>query len=145
MIPALAFCDFDAVRRLPQPKRNTEHLLDLSNHIRQRRMELQMSRDDLAQLLDVTKDTVVYWETKQIAPNIMQLPKILAFLGYNPFEDETGTLGGKIKEYRYRNGLSQRKLASLLAVSVSAIKSWEENAFKPTSEHQERLKELLGI
>jgi len=145
MIPALAFCDFDAVRLLPQPKRRTEQLLDLSNHIRQRRMELEMSLDDLAQLLGVTKDTVVYWETQQIAPNITQLPKIIAFLGYNPFEDETGTFGGKIKEYRYRNGLSQRKLASLLAVSVSALKSWEENAFTPTIEHQKVLSELLGI
>jgi len=108
-------------------------------------MELQVSQDDLAQLLGVTKDTVVYWETKQIAPDITQFPKIIAFLGYNPFEDETGALGGKIKEYRYLHGLSQRKLASLLGVSFSAIKSWEENEFTPTIEHQKQLNELLGI
>ena len=145
VIPALAFCDFDSVSRLPQPKRYTQHFLDLSIHIRQRRLELQVSQDDLAQQLDVTKETISYWETKQINPDITQFPKIIAFLGYIPFDDETDTLGGKIKAYRYSNGLSQRKLALLLGVSFTAIKSWEENEFTPTPVHHKQLTELLGI
>jgi DNA-binding XRE family transcriptional regulator len=145
VIPALAFCDFDAVRQLPPLKRYVASFLDLATHIRQRRIDLRLSQDDLAELFGVTKDTIVYWETQQIAPDITKFPMILAFLGYNPLAGETDTLAGKLKQYRYVHGLSQRKLARQLGVSFTALKSWEENEFTPNPEHHKRLDELLGI
>jgi len=143
VIPALAFCDFDAVRQLPPLKRYVAPFLDLGTHIRQRRIELHISRDTLAQLFAVTKDTIVYWETQQIAPDITKFPMIISFLGYNPLASETDTLGRKIKQYRYLHGLSQRKLAIQLGVSFTAVKSWEADEFTPIPEHYKRLIELL--
>jgi DNA-binding transcriptional regulator YiaG len=143
MIPALAFCDFDAVSQISLFRRHTTSFLDLGRHIQERRTALQLSKDDLAALFDVTKDTIGYWETQQIAPDVTKFPMIIRFLGYNPFESDTDTLGGKITAYRYQNGLSQRKLARQLGVSFSAIKSWEENKFVPTSEHYQRLSGLI--
>jgi DNA-binding XRE family transcriptional regulator len=144
VIPALAFCDYDAVRQLPALKRYTEPFLDLGIHVRQRRIELHESQDDIALQFGVTKDTIVYWENQQIAPVITKFPKIIAYLGYNPLAGETDTLGGKIKQYRYVHGLSQRKLAFRIGVSFTAVKSWEGNEFVPTPDHYLRLMELLG-
>ncbi len=52
-------------------------------------------------------------------------PKLIEFLGYFPFEIDTAVLGGKIKEYRYTNGLSYKELGKLVSVDPTTIRGWE--------------------
>lgn len=57
----------------------------------------------------VSEDTITYWETGRRRPLIYHYPKIIEFLGYNPFPFETETIGRRIKKYRIENGLSQEE------------------------------------
>ncbi|MEO7216324.1 helix-turn-helix domain-containing protein [Mucilaginibacter sp.] len=140
----MAFCDVELVSKIHKPKRRANELLDFNTHIQQRRNKLGLSQEDLAHLFDVTKDTIIYWETEQVAPDITKVPKIIAFLGHNPLASETDTLGGKIKQFRYQNGLSQRKLATIIGVTPFTIRSWEMNEFLPAEGHYSLLMKLVG-
>jgi len=90
-------------------------------------------------MIGVSTDTITYWENGRFVPKVMFAPQIIAFLGYNPFQIETETLGGKVKHYRYQKGLSQKRFAKLLGVDPSTIKSWEENEFEPEPENSKKL------
>ena len=58
-------------------------------------------------------------------------PKIIQFLGYNPFPNQGGSLGEMIKLYRKTNGLSQKKFAKLLGVDPTTLARWEMNECRP--------------
>jgi len=63
---------------------------------------------------------------------LAQIPKIVEFLGNDPFEKEATDLGDKIREYRRIHGLTQKKLAEQLRVNSSTLASWEKNEHQPT-------------
>lgn len=92
--------------------------------------------------LGLNDQTVSRWETGESIPNVKHYPSIIAFLGYFPFEIED-TLGGKIKQYRYREGLSQKKFAGLFRLPVKNIKAIEENRNTVTINLEKKLPELL--
>jgi DNA-binding transcriptional regulator YiaG len=86
---------------------------------------------DVAATLKVGEDTVTYWENNRAKPVIHHLPGIIKFLGYNPLLIERETLGGKIKYYRYVNGLSHKAMGKLMKVDASTVGSWESNKSVP--------------
>lgn len=112
-------------------------------HIRKRRLELKLLQKDVATYIGVTEEAVTYWETGFAIPQIQYAPKVIAFLGYNPYHFETGTLGGQIWYYRLLHGLSHKKLGKLLGVDAATISTWEANKFKPNKENLETINVLL--
>ena len=70
-------------------------------------------------------------------PSLAQIPKIIEFLGRDPFEKEPEKLVDKIREYRWIYGLSQKKLAEQLEVYPTTLAGWERRAHRP-------LKKLLN-
>ncbi|HSK74820.1 MAG TPA: helix-turn-helix transcriptional regulator [Thermoanaerobaculia bacterium] len=68
--------------------------------------------------------TVINWEMNHTRVANRFLPKVVAFLGYNPRE-EAGELGNRIRMQRERQGLSQRALAEKLGLNVSTVVAWE--------------------
>ncbi len=54
-------------------------------------------------------------------------------------------LGFKIREYRLKNGLSQKALAKTLGVSTRSIVRWEHDSAKPGPEEMNKLKKIIGI
>lgn len=103
----------------------------ISDHIKARRLELKLRQEDAAKLLGVTDDSVRFWELGLSIPRIEHVPKVIEFLGYNPYPFETKTLGGRIRYYRLLHGLSHKKLGKLLGVDAATISTWETNKFKP--------------
>jgi DNA-binding transcriptional regulator YiaG len=71
------------------------------------------------------------------------LPKIITILGFVPNELPKETIGDKITAYRKEHGLSQRKLATLLAVDQTTIRDWEMNNHKSRRKLVERISKIL--
>ncbi|WP_158561302.1 helix-turn-helix transcriptional regulator [Emticicia sp. C21] len=115
----------------------------LGDKIRNRRIELQLTLDQLATLLNVTKEAVVYWEYNRGKPKVHNYPKIIEVLGIFAFDVDTSTLGGKIIAYRYTKGLSRKKFSNLLGVDESTLKNWEDNKYIPLEHIMQTLRILF--
>ena len=55
------------------------------------------------------------------------------------------SIGGRIKELRLLQGMTQEKLAELCDTSVSSIARWESGSLHPNMKHQERLAKIFGM
>ncbi|MFN0314181.1 MAG: helix-turn-helix domain-containing protein [Burkholderiales bacterium] len=97
----------------------------IGEHIKKRRLELGLTQQEAATRLGVTPFTVLHWETgaTKTIP-VKAMPGIIAFLGYDPFP-KAETIGGQIKAYRRKTGLSLRQFADQLGVDASTIRNWE--------------------
>lgn len=130
-IPALAFCDFEISANREQSKHYPKELITIGNHIRKRRIDLKFKQEDVARIIEVTEECITNWENDKATPMIRYMPKITEFLGYSLFEGETETLGGKIKCYRYANGLSYKNFGKMLGVDATTVSAWEDNRSLP--------------
>jgi transcriptional regulator with XRE-family HTH domain len=126
-IPALAFCELTKTSKLPLPARYPKELKSFADHLRKRRYDLKLSQHQVAKIIGVSIDTITYWENDRSQPTLMNMPKIVSFLGYSPLNFEVKTLGDQIKYLRILKGLSQKKLAELLDVDPSTLATWEQN------------------
>jgi len=107
-------------------------------------MQLKLHQSDVAKIFDVCEDSITGWETQRNRPHIHYYPKMIEFLGYNPFPVDTDTLGGRIKKYRIEHGLSQEDLANKMGVNESTIFSWEKGNHTPLSSKKKIIEKLLN-
>ena len=77
-----------------------------------------------------------------MSPSLVHIPKIIEFLGRDPFEKETTTLDDKIREYRRVHGLSQRKLAGLIGIDPTTLARWERDGHQPNKRLFEYVKKI---
>ena len=106
-------------------------------------MQLKLFQSDVAKIFDVCEDSITGWENGRSVPQIQYYPKLIEFLGYNPFPVETETLGGRIKKYRIEHGLSHKKLGEKIGVDASTIGAWEENEHVPNIKIFSSLEEII--
>src|SRR4051812_39233303 len=111
-IPALPFYGFEASAPIPELKDLAEPQT-IGQHIRKRRIQLRMKQARLANEFGISEDTLTAWENERNIPQIHFYPKLISFLGYNPFSLDTKSIGGQIYRYRTENGLSHRKLSRI--------------------------------
>ena len=71
-----------------------------------------------------------------------QIPKIIEFLGRNPFEKETENLGDTIWEYRRVHGLTKKKLAEQLGVDQTTLAGWEKGKHQPNKSLLNHMKKI---
>ena len=115
----------------------------IGEHIRKRRQELRLFQSDVAKILDVSEDTITYWENGRSSPQISYYPRIIQFLGNNPFSTLKDTLGGRIKNYRVENGISQKQLAKIIGVDEGTLRSWETEIHIPQANMIKLLEEII--
>lgn len=94
-------------------------------------MDLGLLQKDLARMWGATEQSVRFWELDKTRPIHKYMPKVIEFLGYDPFP-EPKTLSEKLKRYRLIHGLTQRELAKRLRVSPDSIRGWERGEHQPT-------------
>ncbi len=94
-------------------------------------------------MLNVSEDTVTYWENNRAEPQIHLYPRIIDFLGYNPFPVDISTLGGRIYKYRVEQGISQKDLGKILGVDEGTIYHWEKNIHSPLPGKRKALENLI--
>lgn len=57
--------------------------------------------------------------------------------------DRTALAGWRIRALRITRGMSQYDLAGAVGVSRPAVAQWESDLYRPSSEHEARLREVL--
>jgi transcriptional regulator with XRE-family HTH domain len=106
---------------------------------------MKLSKRQLSLKLNVSDVTIYLWERNRVRPALAQIPKIIEFLGRDPSEKKTETLGERIREYRRIHGLTQKELAELLGVDESTLAGWEGGKHQPTQGLLDKLKSFFRI
>lgn len=128
-IPALPFLHVSLFAQIPS--QSVENPKTIAEHLLNRQLELKISQNEMARRIGVDPENIINWRLRGRLPRITFYPKIIEFLGYNPVQVDTGTIGGKIKMFRIENGLSQRAFAELSGLDESSICLWEKNEKSP--------------
>jgi transcriptional regulator with XRE-family HTH domain len=87
-------------------------------------MDRGLRQEHVAAELGVTVTTISAWETGRNGVVTRYLPRVAAFLGYDP-EPEPATFAERIRAARHRQGISQEALAQRLGLNVSTVTAWE--------------------
>jgi len=137
---------FSRLRKtLPKPKYQFfDEPQTLGDKIRKRRLELGLLQKDVAAIIGVCEETITLWEGNRAQPLVTTYPKIIEFLSYFPFDIDTSSFVGKIKNYRFRLGLSQVELAKRLGVNESTVFHYEKETHKPDARKLKILETLLN-
>ena len=88
-------------------------------------------------------NTLVDWEANRHTPAVWFVPRIIAFLGYDP-NPAPRTFGEQIVAARRRHGLSRNRVAKLLGIDEGTLKRWEENLSGPGSGRNSLLEAFLA-
>lgn len=85
-------------------------------------MDRKLLQSDVAKILNVSTDCITYWENNRTRPQVNYVPRIIKFPVLLPFEFDTSPFIGKLKVYRFRNGLSYKRLGKILNVDATTIR-----------------------
>lgn len=106
-------------------------------------MELKISQNEMARRIGVDPENIINWKLRGLQPRITFYPKIIAFLGYNPVQIDTNTIGGQIRKYRIEHGLSQEAFAKLTGLDESSICLWEKGKKQPLLNKRKILEQIF--
>ena len=115
----------------------------LGEHLRQRRHELRLYQKDVAKTLGINPWTLIGWEADRKMPAMRFWPRIIKFLGYDPFP-EPSTLGGRLCAARRRLGLSQEKMAQMLGVDEGTVRLVEAGRRRPNPDTLAKVERMLA-
>ena len=136
----LPFCHLTLQARKPVYREKYPDILRTwGDHIKNRRLDLKLTKRQLSVRLNVSDLTIYLWEKNRVEPSLAQIPRIIEFLGQDPFEKKTENLRDRIREYRRVQGLSQKKLAQLLKINESTIGNWEKDENLPLKRNLQKL------
>jgi len=68
----------------PRPVHYPKEISTLGDHIRKRRLDLNLLQKQVADQIGVCEITITNWERNATAPAIRHIPAILQFLGHDP-------------------------------------------------------------
>jgi len=116
----------------------------LGDHLRKRRLDLGLLQCDVAEKLQVNQMTICNWETNRTFPQLRFIPRIIAFLGYDPYDTPPQAVGKRIIATRRRLGLSQKRLGALLDIDPGTLGRWERGKSSPSKNLLRRLNAFLS-
>ncbi len=118
--------------KLPYP----EALTTIGHHIRKVRYERGLNLPQASKIMQISKATILNWEMGHSEPCVKSIPKIIEFLGYLPFDDESDqSIGKRLWRYRMREGISIKQLGKLIrsdGVTIARIERNEGKSFDKT-------------
>jgi transcriptional regulator with XRE-family HTH domain len=97
----------------------------LGEHIRKKRLQLALSRNDAGRLLGVTAITIRSWECGHTQPTLQCSAGIRQFLGYDPNVRPPQSLSEKIRAKRQELGWTQKHAACTLGVDRCTRSNWK--------------------
>jgi DNA-binding transcriptional regulator YiaG len=115
----------------------------LWDHLKTRRVELVLPRRELAEHLGVSESTVRHWERNATALAARFVPRIIAFLGYDP-HPASRSLPDRPLAARRQQGVSRRELASQLGLDEETLARWERGTRQPRGKYLTFVERLLG-
>ncbi|MGK2957233.1 MAG: helix-turn-helix domain-containing protein [Acidimicrobiales bacterium] len=120
-------------------------LKTLGDHIRKRRLILDITQKQAATLLGVTGHTVLHWENGPVKPANQYIPALIQFLGYDPEPALCTTLSEQLAARRRELGWSRKMAARKLGVDPATWTNWEHGAPIIAMPHRRRVAKFLGI
>jgi transcriptional regulator with XRE-family HTH domain len=69
-----------------KPKGYPENPQTLAEHLRRRRMDLGITEKEAARRFGANQASLINWEKGRTEPAVRFLPRIIAFLGFDPSE-----------------------------------------------------------
>lgn len=118
----------------------------IGEHLRKRRMDLGLYQKDVAARIKVSEDCITFWENHRCQPQVKHVPKIIAFLGYNPYLDlKWDSFADKVRTCRRLLGFSFRKMAKVLNADPGTIAKWENGKTVPHEPRRGELTTLLQL
>ena len=124
-------CDFE-------PRTFGEHLL-------KRRLFLNLTQSELAEQFNVSSFTVFNWEKGKTVPQIMHMPVLIKFLGYDPTSAIPNTIAEQLLFKRREQGWTQKVAARNLGVDPCTWSSWECGGTIMTHKHRRQVASFLGM
>ena len=140
----LPFCHLTLQARKPVHKEKyPDFLRTWGDYIKVRRLDLKLTKRQLSLRFNVSDVTIYLWERNKVKPSLTQIPKIIEFLGRDPFENKADSLAERIKDFRRVRGLSRKKLADQLGIDPSTLEGWETGKHQPTKKLLDKIKSAL--
>jgi DNA-binding XRE family transcriptional regulator len=141
----LPFCHITLKAKKPVSREKyPDFMRTWGDHIKVRRLDLKLTKRQLSLRLNVSDVTIYLWEKNRVKPSLAQTPKIIEFLGRDPFEKKTENLRERIREYRWVHGLTQKKLAERIGVDQTTIGAWEKGYNTPSKRLTDKLQLLIS-
>ena len=137
-IVSLPICNIVLKAIKPERKPYPKELITYGDHLRKKRLDLNLSQPQVAKIINVTTDSITNWELNRNEPNLNQIPKIISFLEYTPIINEN-----PIKKYRLEKGLSQKELAEILKIDPTTLSRIERGSEKMSRKVRMKLDCLL--
>lgn len=139
---ALPFCHFELRGPKPMPNRYPKEINTLGDHIRKRRLDLNLLQKQVADQIGVDGTTITAWERNATTPAVRFTPAIIQFLGYDPLPPGS-SLSEHVATARRRQGLSLRKMAVELGIDPGTLLDWEAGKHKPTKKSLDLVGKVL--
>jgi len=127
----------------PLSDKYPKELKSLGDHIRKRRLDLGLFQKQVADRIGVDESTVFNWESNETSPQIHHIPRVVQFLGYDPFPTPE-THADKLRKIRRRLGLNQRAMAERLGVDPTTLGRWERGEGLPSKRLSRVISRSLG-
>jgi transcriptional regulator with XRE-family HTH domain len=118
-------------------------LITWGDYIKTRRLDSKLTKRQLSLKFHVDDTTIYLWERNRVKPSLAQIPKIIEFLGRDPFEKKADSLAERIRDFRRVRGLSRKKLADQLKIDPSTLEGWETRKHQPTKKLLDKIKSAL--
>jgi DNA-binding XRE family transcriptional regulator len=141
---AIPFSELANTIPLPDKQSYPSDLQSIGDHIKYHRLTNNIRIKEVIEQLQIDRETLRGWELNLFTPFVKHYPAIINLLGYYPFNEEMESLGGKIKRYRFTNGITQEQFALLLDTDRSTVSQWENNKYVPLLPTKKRILELLS-
>jgi transcriptional regulator with XRE-family HTH domain len=106
---------------------------------------LGLRQSDLARQLGIWTSTVNTWENHRFDPDVQYVPKIVRFLGYDPFGPRPSSFPARLKAARIAAGLTRAQLATRLGNHPATVAKWERGEAEPTAALRRRLQTQLKV
>ena len=128
---ALPFIHISLTGSKPKSSEYPKELKTLGEHLRKRRLDLNLLQKQVGQRIGGSVSDVWNWENNRVSPAVKFIPAIIAFLGYNPMA-KPEALPEQLVWYRKGKGWTQRVFAEDLGVDQSTLAGWERGERTPT-------------
>jgi len=135
----------------------------LGQHLKKKRFMSGLRQTQTAGKLGVSCRTLSLWECDRIYPAWAFQPRLIAYLGYDPFtetglpnaksnetqdvaflsQDKPLSIGQKIRNFRLKSRKTRLQLAKEWAISPKSLWSWETGIREPSSLLKKRIGGVL--
>lgn len=139
---ALPFCHLVLRASKPKSSEYPNQLKTLGDPLRAKRLRLGWLQIDLAKHFGVAENTIWRWERNESTPSIRYIPKMVAFLGYNPLP-QPESLREKLILIRKLLGLSQKAMARRLEVDETTLRCFEREIRHPSKKLKRQVESFL--